>query len=656
LEREQVNLAAIMFTDIVGYTSLTESDEPLALKLLEDHRHVVRPLVSAHNGREVKTIGDAFLIEFASAAEATRCAVEIQGALEESNSRLEPEERILLRIGIHLGDIIHSGGDVYGDAVNVASRIEKLAEPGGVCVSRQVYDSVRGKLRDVQFESVGARQVRNVESVLEVFRIVLPHAARGASPLYAVRPGEEPQPRNKIAILPFVNIGPDSSDEYFADGLTEELISKLSQAKDLRVVARTSAMSYKNERQKKARDIGRELGAGTIVEGSVRKSGAKVRVTVQVVNAVNEEHLWAETYDRNLDDIFAIQSDIAARVAESFTSNLAPLLREAGQEETNDVTAYTYYLRGRYLFHGESEASVNQALEFFNKAIEEDPNFARAYVGRAECLLALEMFGTVPWVETSERAEADVRRALELDPDLPEAHAMLSQVKYTLDEFAEAEQEARRALELNPSLADAYLALGRLKWVTGHLAECTGLLETAYKLDPLKDENIWMLAEVYMEQRREADALELWSAADRLYPQLTYSTLCVYYALKRDFARADEFLEKFKLAAGGESTTFIRVDEAFIAAYKGDGVKARELIRQIEETSSPDRSLATPLGMIYYALGDLDKFFEYMNRAMDIHALSLGVLVNSPIYAEARRDPRMAALLGRLDLKIDLPA
>lgn len=653
----QVNLAAIMFTDIAGYTSLTESDENLALKLLDEHRKIVRPLISTHGGKEVKTMGDAFLVEFTSAVKAARCAIEIQKSLREFNASRRAEEKILLRVGIHLGDVVHSERDVYGDAVNVASRIEGLSEPGGISVSRQVYDSVRNKLRDVKFESLGLRQLKNVSSDIEVFKIIIPRED-GSFSAHDV-PFEETQPKNRIAVLPFVNISSDPADEYFADGLTEELISRLSQARELRVIARTSSMNYKSDRQKKIRDIGRELGAGTLIEGSVRKAGSKIRVTVQIVNAVTEEHLWSSRYDRNLDDIFEIQTEIADRVAESFSSTLAPLIQkqihESGKrEETHDLAAYTYFLEGRHLLHGESEASVKQALEFFSRAIEEDPSFARAYVGRADSHLSLMEFAHTPFMEEARKAESDLKKALELGPNLAEAHASMSRAKYNLDEIAASEQEARRAVELNPSLADAYHALGHLKWIRGRVVESTELFETAYKLDPLKEENVMMLCDVYVDQGRDADALNLWNHIEHIYPQAAYSGMSFYYMMKRDYSKAAEFLEKYRGVPGHDAVFALSLEGA-IAACKGEGGRALEIIRNIEQTVAENTLAKDLIGLIYCLLGDMDRFFESMNDALKIHALPLGMLVNSPIYAKARKDPRMRKLLEFYDFKIEFP-
>jgi adenylate cyclase len=635
-----------MFTDIVGYTALTESDEHLALELLEEHRKIVRPLISLHKGREVKTMGDAFLVEFTSALEAVRCAFEIQESLQKLNNSRVFKEKILLRVGIHLGDVVHSGGDVYGDAVNIASRLQGLSEAGGICVSRQVYESVRTKLRDFKFESLGTRELRNVENPIEVFKITKPVTGDSQS-------SSSEMPRNRVAVLPFVNISPDKSDEYFADGLTEELISRLSQAKDLRVIARTSAMNYKNK-EKKIKEIGRELGAGTVVEGSVRKAGNKVRVTVQVVNASNEEHLWSSTYDRNLDDIFEIQSDIANIVASSFSTNLAPLtegekqlVSPRGEEkETGDVMSYTYFLRGRHLLRNENLDSVRQALEFFGKAIERDHSFARAYVGRAECYHYLADNSVLPFVEATKKAEAEAKEALKLNPDLPEAHNMLFRVYYTLDDFDQAEKEAKMAVELNPSDWDSYHGLGHIALVRGEISEAVRLFEISFRLDPLRDHNVEMLGLAYLYSGREAEALKIWNDNEYLFPQASYGGLFEYYMIKQDYPKAKEALERLR-AFNVDDAQWLLGLEGRLAASQGNKEKAIEYARKIEDNSEKGTLAVNSIGFIYYALGDLDRFFVYMDRSAQNHSLPGTPLRYSPLYDKARKDPRYLKLMEK---------
>src|SRR5712664_1254927 len=277
-----------MFTDLVGYTALGQRSEDLALSVIDDQRKLLRPVFKKYAGREIKTMGDAFLVEFSSALNAVKCACEIQKAAREFNSSLDEERRVHLRVGVHLGDIVESEGDISGDSVNVASRIESLADDGGVCITRQVYDQVQNKF-ELPLESIGPKSLRNVSSSMEVYRMVMPwDDAR------TILPSEHDTRR--IAILPFANISPDPSDEYFSDGMTDELIAVLSKIGGLRVVARTSAMRFKGEKAT-ARSIGQELKVGSLVEGSVRKSKNRVRITVQLVNTQSEEQLWAETYD-----------------------------------------------------------------------------------------------------------------------------------------------------------------------------------------------------------------------------------------------------------------------------------------------------------------------------------------------------------------------
>ncbi len=441
-------LAAIMFTDMVGYTALGQRNESLSLALVEEQRKLVRPILARHNGREVKTIGDAFLVEFPNAVDAVRCAYDIQRAVREFNLTLEPDRRIQLRVGVHAGDVVELHGDISGDAVNVASRIEPLAEDGGVCVTRQVYDFVRNKV-DIQLSSLGPKLLKNVAEPMEVYRMVMPWE-RDA-------PGAPSQlDRTRVAVLPFANMSPDPNDEYFADGMTEELIDRLAQVKGLEVIARTSVMNYK-KKEKNASQIGSELRAGVLVEGSVRKAGNRIRVTAQLIKADTEGHLWSAHYDGSLDDIFAVQSEIAEKVAgELKIKLLEPEKETIGKKPTENMEAYSNFLRGRELYREGSEPSLRHALKLFERAVELDPSFARAHVAVAECHQQLGNIGHEPRDVMLTAVKASLRRALELDPDLAEAHASFAFLHFNEDDLPGTEAEAKKALELNPSLPEAY--------------------------------------------------------------------------------------------------------------------------------------------------------------------------------------------------------
>jgi len=279
-----------MFTDMVGYTALGQKNESLSIVLVEEQRRVIRPILTKHAGREIKTIGDAFLVEFPNAVDAVRCAYDIQRAVREFNLSLASDKRIHLRVGVHVGEVVESQGDILGDSVNVASRIEPLAEYGGVCISRPVYDLVKNKV-DIPLSSMGQKSLKNVAEPMEVYKMVLPWEKETMSSPAQLN-------KNRVAILPFVNMSPDPNDEYFADGITEEMISTVSGISGLSVISRTSVMGFKGT-TKKITEIGNELGAGSILEGSFRKAGNKVRVTAQLIDVGRDSHVWAQNYDRD---------------------------------------------------------------------------------------------------------------------------------------------------------------------------------------------------------------------------------------------------------------------------------------------------------------------------------------------------------------------
>jgi adenylate cyclase len=640
------HLAAIMFTDLVGFTRLGQQDEEAALRLRREHQALLRPLFVAHGGREVKSLGDGFLVEFASVVESVRCAVEIQRALVARNGRPGIVDPILLRIGIHVGDVVEEKGDVLGDAVNVASRIEPLAEPGGICVSATVYEQVRNKL-SLAMESLGPRSLKNVDEPVTLYRVRT--GASTAAPRTAP-PDDGGLPR--LAVLPLANLSADPADEFFADGLTDELISRTAQIPRIRVIARTSVQRYKGS-PKTMREIGQELGVGVALEGSVRKAGPRVRISVQLVDTRSEAHLWAARYDRPLDDIFAIQDDIAGQVAThvaghfSGPASVGPgPTAPAVAPDTRDLDAYALYLHGRQLFGEKGSAeSIRFALSLFEAAVARDPKFARARVGVAEALLWLAADGGIAYHPAEERAEKELLRALDLHDGLAEAHSALAELYIGFDRYDEAKRETRRAMELNPSLSEPYRWLAQLAAGEGRIAEAVRLLETGRALDPDNINIMAFLGRALAYAGREAEALAYWDATKPRVRYRVNANLAEFYLGKGDLSRAEECVRELERIRPESGWT-----EAFrgmLAARQGDRATAERVIERLERRGRAGEMTAFFVGFVRYALGDVDGFVAGMQESMRHHALPLLELMYSPLYAGARQDPRIQELLRR---------
>jgi TolB-like protein/Flp pilus assembly protein TadD len=446
-------------------------------------------------------------------------------------------------------------------------------------------------------------------------------------------------------------MSPDPNDEYFADGMTEELIDRLAQVKSLKVIARTSVMSYK-KKEKKASEIARELEVGTLIEGSVRKAGNRVRVTVQLINASNEEHLWSSHYDKNLDDIFAVQSEIAEKVAgELKTQLLESEKRTLEKKPTENTEAYTYFLRGRELARGETEPSLRQAVGLLERAVELDPSFARAYVGLAECFLNLANEIYEPYEKSIPKAELFVKKALSLDPELAEAAAALALIHFLEDDVVACEKEARRATELNPSLPEAHRMLSNVASFKGDGDEGIRLLETAYRLDPVRPRYVERLGSWYFYMGREDEALQFWEKTAQLAPAGTYRNLTEYYLYKGDIEKATEL---HSMAEKLEPTNpWVTWMKGFIAAQKGDRDAALQAIRKIEENWSGAIDL-NGLAFVHYALGDLDSYFTYIKKATEQHLIQYSYVMYCPLFAKARADLRYLELMSKLKKQVGL--
>jgi len=534
-------LSALMITDMVGYTRLSQRNEALALRLLEEHNGLVRESVTSHGGREVKQTGDGFLVEFPSALQAVSCSIDIQRRLHDRNGKADDPNRFQVRIGLHVGDVVHRDNDVFGDGVNITSRIEPLALPGGVCLSQTVQAQVWNKI-DRPLASLGPKELKNVDLPMEVFRVVLPWEEKAAEEARERTRGLD---RTRLAVLPLANISQDPDDVYFAEGMTEELIYTLSRIKGLRVIAQTSAMAYRGT-TKTIREIGRELKVGSILEGSVRKAGERVRITIQLIDVETEEHLWAERYDRELADVFEIQSEISTEVANGLKTLLKAAV-DAGTVErpTDRLDAYTEYLKGRHFWSRRTRTGILQALEHFERALEADPNFAKAHSGIADCYSVLANHGYERNEVALPKAKDAAKRAIELDPDLAEAHASLGIAYLHFKGNAEAaEKEFEEAVRLNPSYATAR------QWYSGSLhaqmryEEALDHALKAIELDPMAHVMHLNVASILSDMGRHEEAREHLARAIELEPDYegTYADLAMAEMTLWNWCGAEETL------------------------------------------------------------------------------------------------------------------
>ena len=628
-----------MFTDMVGYTALGQRDESLALALVDEQRELLRPIFRRHDGKEIKTMGDAFLVEFPSALAAVRCAYAIQTTIREHNMSLPDERRIHLRVGIHLGDVVESHGDISGDAVNIASRMEPLAEDGGVCLSRQVFDHVQNKI-DFALVGLGSKTLKNVGMPLEVYKIVMPWE----------EPAKEvPGRRERLAVLPLDNISPDSNDEYFADGLTEELIAALSHVKGLEVIARTSVLRYKGGAKQVAM-IGNELRVGSILEGSVRKAGNKIRVTVQLINASNEAHVWSETYDRQQDDIFAVQTDIAEKVAEALRLEFST---SGGRSDrpTQNLEAYTLWLKGEFASTRLSKESLLRGIGFYERAVALAPDFAQCYADLAHAWLILGFFELMPSDDAFAKAKSCAARALELDNKLAEGHVAMGRILRMYEwKYAEADDELKRAVELEPNLAHAHAFRAQGLLSLGRQEEAEKEARKALELDPFSDTTCQILGTIYLYTGRYDDSIELFERALEINPTSPFplGNLGLTYVQKGKVEQGIPMIEKANEIESSNPSSMNDLAYAYSKAGRMDDV--RKVLANLLEMRKVSKRAAPAIAGVYTVLGENDKAFTWLEKGFEEHSPYLGSIRQDFIFEPLHKDPRWADLLRRVGL------
>jgi adenylate cyclase len=541
-------LSAILAADVVGYSRLMELDEVGTLAALMTHRkELIDPAIAKHRGRIVKLMGDGTLVEFASVVDAVACAVAIQVGAAEHNDGTPEDRRIELRIGVHLGDIIVEGADIYGEGVNVAARLEGLAEPGEICLSGDAYRQVRGKV-EAKFEDLGERDVKNLAEPLRVYRI----AIKGLSPAPSsavTRPPPLPD-KPSIAVLPFDNMSGDPEQEYFSDGITEDIITELSRFNEFAVIARNSSFHYKGQ-SPKIEDVGRELGVKYVVEGSVRRAADRVRVTAQLIDTETNSHIWADRYDRQLDDIFAIQDEVTeavvARVADKVKGEVTTLSRSRPKQS---VTAYDLVLQSRPYRASYTRADSEHAAKLLTQAIALDPDYALAHAS-----LAFVRAGEYEesWADDPDAALRDAmalaRRAVSLDNSDGYAHASLAYAHYNSRNFDRAVHEARTALSLNPNHVNIIMTSGWISIVAGDPEAGIEHIQRARRLNPyMGGVDLWTLGLAFFDAKRYEEAIDVFSQVDPPTPlYLSMAAACAHLGRDSDARDAmNIFLDRSK--------------------------------------------------------------------------------------------------------------
>src|SRR6476620_9113219 len=697
---EQRKLAAIMFTDMVGYSALSQRDEKLAQELLEEHRQLLREIFPRFNGTEIKTIGDAFLVEFGSALEGAQCAIEIQRTLAKRNADAPANRQIQVRIGVHIGDVVHRGGDVYGDGVNIASRIEPLAGAGGICVSMDVERQIRNAL-EARFEKLAPTDLKNISVPMDLFRIILPWERETRLP-------SEPQKRDvrqrrsipvawpiaaallliatatwflfsryktssavnslpsekSVAVLAFANLSDDKGSEYFSDGISEELLTVLQKIPGIHVAARTSAFSFKGKNAT-AQEIGQKLGVAYLVDGSVRKSGEAVRIAARLARADTGEELWSENFTRNLKDVFAVQTELAQTIVEQLRgrfggADAGSAAKEKIQAEvqaaekggTKNVEAHQLYLQGRFYENRHSEKSAREALAAYQHATELDPGFALAWAGVAGTNVWLAAFATEGGQKTFDAhlssARDAVTRALSIEPNLPEALLARGSIETNFDfNWNGAAETLSKALALAPADPNIVIAAGNLEIARGNMDRAIELYRKAVDLDPVNPQARAFLAFNLAATKRFAEARAEFPRVVELNPAApwAHAGLGLSYLLENKF-------EEAATAAQADAGDWARL--LIVACARWGQKKIPEADAALAQlTKDFAETAAYQIAEVHAYRGDKDKAFEWLERARRQRDPGLASLRKDPLLTNLQDDTRWNAFLHTMGLGDD---
>lgn len=665
-------LAAIMFTDLVGYTELTQKNEALALELLEEHRGLLRPFFNEYQGKEIKTIGDGFLVEFPSAVEATKCALDIQKALKAHTSVKKPEQQFQVRIGLHIGDVVFEDGDVLGDGVNIASRIEPLAQPGGICVSDAIADQVRNKI-DAPLESMGERKLKGVQNPVTIYRLVMPwekfsskvRTSHSKSPrLRWVLPGliavliaasavwwvpilKTPEINLKesprLAVLPLANLMNDPKQEYFVEGMHDALITELSKLNGLMVISRQSVLKYRNS-DKSMPEIAQELNAQWIVEGSILRDKDNVRVNVQLIDASTDQHLWAEMFDRRMENVLTLHSQLTQAIASQIKLTLSPQeeAKIAGNRQVNPET-YELYLKGMYHIRKWGQENWDTGMAYLNQAVENDPNEALGYSGLA---LAYSIIGHYMDPSAYRQAREMALKALALDSTLAEPYQALAEYEvYYNYNVAAAKSMYEKVISISPNFVDGHAHYSWLLIILGRNQEAAAEMKLAQELDPLSSHNYTYAGWQNFYIGDYENGLEPVNRALKMNSQGLWAHY-VLGCLLSNLGRFDEGIKAHEKAVEIWPELIWALGYSYALAGRDD--EALTIARKVADDPSPFDTWG--LAMIYTALGDKDNAINWLEEGSRVHWSFIPWIRKVSAFRSLQGDPRFEALADKVTI------
>lgn len=637
-------LAAIMFTDIVGYTAMMQEDEIKAIKLRDRCRKVLEDIALSHQGRIIQFFGDGTLLVFGSVVEAITCAIEVQ-------RHLQSNPKVPLRIGIHSGDVVYDDDGIYGDSVNVASRIESIGVSNSILLSNKVNEELQNH-KELPTQYLGTYELKNVRFPVDIYAVDLPDIA---IPRPNEIDGRITGKKESIAVLPFVNMSADPDNEYFSEGITEEILNALARVDGLLVTSRTSSFAFKGKNED-IREIGRQLGVKTVLEGSVRKVGNKVRVTAQLIDTRNGYHRWSESYDRNIEDIFSVQDEIAKAITNKLKESFS-LTTPAGKmvkAYTSNMEAYNLYLKASYYWNKWTPNDIKKSLELLKKSIKLDPDYPLSYSALSACYMYLGAVGQLPPKEVYPLAKNYALKALNLDESISDCHVSLAMVHFFDWEWDESYKSFMRALSLNPNSAGAHLYYSYYQVAMGNLKKAIIENEKALEIDPLNVQINNSLGDNYFFAGMFNEALEQYKKTlelDNTFRAAIEGLGWVYYHID-EFEKSLQQFQKAQSLIGDDLKGVTPL--GFVYARLGNNEEVKKCFEKLEKRQNIESevSLSIDYAVIYLGLRDYDKVFEYLEKGFNEKLGGL-VFLRTRHWREIQNDPRYNNLLKRMNLPLN---